>query len=176
MEVGQVLHWFLCSCYVQYIVAVGIIQNSTTDSPFHRSSAAVLGLAFGTRLWGLKAAEIHHLLELWESLIFLAEVILTALYGLVLRTSVSIESDTDYLQMRCARTIWNLNIFQTSLGFLTCKTCGWKHSWNLPWLPEWLVTNQNIRHSCWVPLSAYSDTSSFFPLFSCRNKQTTTLA
>lgn len=173
---GQVLHWFLCSCYVQYIVAVGIIQDSTIDSYFHRSSAVVLGLVFGTRLWGPKAAKIHHLLELWGGLIFLTEVILTALFGLVLRTSISIKSDTDYLQMRCAWTIRNLNIFQTSLGFVMCK------SWVKAFLESPMLArktcdcNQNIRHSCWVPPLASSDTFSFFPLFSCWNKQNMTFA
>lgn len=102
VEMGQVLRRFLCTRYIQCIVAVGIIRDSTIGSYFHRSSAAALGLAFGKRYRGLKAAEIHHLLELWEGLILLTEVILTALFGLVLRTSISIKSDTDYLQMRCA--------------------------------------------------------------------------
>lgn len=105
-------------------------------SYFHHSGAAALGLAVWD--WTLRVKGCRNSQS--PGIIFSSEVMLTALFGLVLRTSISIKSDTAYLQMRCAWTIWNLNILQTSLGFVVWKSCGWRHSRNLPWLPEWPAT------------------------------------
>lgn len=101
-------------------------------SYFHHSGAATLRLAFWD--WTLRVKGCRNSQS--PGIIFSSQVMLTALFGRVLRTSISIKSDTAYLQMRCAWTIWNLNILQTSLGFVVWKSCGWRHSWNLPWLPE----------------------------------------
>lgn len=134
-------------------------------SYFHHSGAATLRLAFWD--WTLRVKGCRNSQS--PGIIFSSEVMLTALFGRVLRTSISIKSDTAYLQMRCAWTIWNLNILQTSLGFVVWKSCGWRHSWNLPWLPErpatvtkTLVTlagflRQLLRHFFFLPMVFLSE-------------------
>lgn len=138
-------------------------------SYFHHSGAATLRLAFWD--WTLRVKGCRNSQS--PGIIFSSEVMLTALFGRVLRTSISIKSDTAYLQMRCAWTIWNLNILQTSLGFVVWKSCGWRHSWNLPWLPErpatvtkTLVTlagflRQLLRHFFFLPMVFLSESTRF---------------